>query len=305
MRIVLTNLGKKEIINTYNEYNIDNKITNKPPRRNNNFKEHFHSQGKISSKELDKIINFNSCMNKRTTKIFKNPEYNNQINYNQKLRKTIYKNIQEKNDSPIKLISLNDSVFSFPIEAKDFYHNIKSENFKSQKLISEDKKTKKNRVRTISINNKILPKIESKHKVISLKNILSTKNKEILEEKFLKKKINTDDRANLVKYLRLNKDIMPSFVKKISQANNDKLTKFDKICERYFSIENKRNYLKDNISKKIIKNFILEKNSSKKELMEINNDLKGIENIYKGMKTKIENLIIKKKAYLKEIKENK
>ena len=98
---------------------------------------------------------------------------------------------------------------------------------------------------------------------------------------------------------------MPSFVKKISQANNDKLTKFDKICERYFSIENKRNYLKDNISKIIIKNFILEKNSSKKELMEINNDLKGIENIYKGMKTKIENLIIKKKAYLKEIKENK
>ena len=114
-----------------------------------------------------------------------------------------------------------------------------------------------------------LPKIRNRNS-LSLKNILNYKNKKNLDGDLLKKEINKSD-INLINYLKLDKLITPSFVKKVNIADEEKLFKLDKICQKYFEDEKKGIILKNNIQKKIKKEFSKDAEFYKNGLKNMNN----------------------------------
>ena len=121
-----------------------------------------------------------------------------------------------------------------------------------------------------------------------------------MDDNLLKKEINKSD-INLINYLKLDKLITPSFVKKVNVADEEKLFKLDKICQKYFEDEKKGIILKNNIQNKIKKEFSKDAEFYKNGLKNMNNALKGIKHIYKGFQSKVEDIRNNKKKNIKEI----
>ena len=63
--------------------------------------------------------------------------------------------------------------------------------------------------------------------------------------------------------------------------------------------------MKNNIQLKIRKGFSKDSEFCKKRLNNMNNSLKGIENIYKGFQMKLDNIRDNKFNYLKQVKNKK
>ena len=197
-----------------------------------------------------------------------------------------------------KIDSLNNSIFSKG-EIKKLFEN---ENYEDNSQIIKIMNNNTNEFYDKPIINKIdlsLPKIRNRNS-LSLKNILNYKNKKNLDGDLLKKEINKSD-INLINYLKLDKLITPSFVKKVNIADEEKLFKLDKICQKYFEDEKKGIILKNNIQKKIKKEFSKDAEFYKNGLKNMNNALKGIKHIYKGFQSKVEDIRNNKKKNVKEI----
>ena len=329
MRIVLTNVGKEEITMDNNDNNNQNNQVNNMLllNKDNNMPEINSSFNNIfNSKKLLRFIPKSKSSNKYKynalyTENDENNLYNNNKNKN-KLVKTRFLSINKNNipnnykvpfngfskisnkksDLPLKLISLNNSVFTLPVEAKELY--IKEELDNKNQLNKINLKTNKNKNDDSSFINKnlSLPKINIQNG-LSLKNILNYKNKKNLDHNLLKKEINKTD-TNLINYLKLDKYIQPSFVKKVNNANDERLFKLDKICQKYFQNEKEGIILKNNIRNKIKKEFSKDAIYCENGLKDMNNALKGIEHIYKGFQDKIDYMRDYKINYLKEMKNN-
>ena len=322
MRIILTHAGKEEISKDYNNSNNQNEQSNNILILNTDANTHndINSRNLVlfpsKSKSLNKFRNNvlftenNKYNDRYSNSLLKAGLYSikNKNNYKENNYKNPFSNYLKKNntksDLPLKLISLNNSVLSLPEEAKQIYNKEIKKN-KSQLTKSNiiNNNIKENNDISNSFDNSrniYLPKINISNG-LSLKNILNSKNKRNIDDYLLKKEINKTD-TNLINYLALDKSIQPSFVKKINNANNEKLFKLDKICQKYFHNEKEGIILKNNIQLKIKKKFSRDAESCKNGLKNMNNALKGIENIYKGFQIKIDNFRDNKLNYLKEMK---
>ena len=334
MRIVLTNVGKEEISKDYNNqeeqkliFNTDNNL----PELNSHLI-NLKNKNKIKfdffipkSKSLNKYKNnvifkandeynknkINNIKNRNQNNIFNPDFYSIQRNYVPKNYidpfNGLYKINKRKNDLPLKLISLNNSVFSLPLEAQQLYiktekkdkNDINKENNKDENSNNNNNNDNDNSYSSLKSKSISLPKINLKNG-LSLKFLLNSKNKKNLDDSILKKEINKSD-SNLINYLQLDKSIQPSFVKKINKANDEKLYKLDKICQKYFEKEKDEIILKKNIESKIKKVFSKDAEYCKKRLRNMNNALKGIEHIYKEYEMKMDDMK-DKKNYFKEFK---
>ena len=318
MRIVLTNIGKEEITKEYSDQGEgDHPLILKTDSNSPQITSHLNKI--INKKYLHKLIPKSKSHKYKNNIIYtENNNYNNRnsllkANFNSMTKNYIPKNykgpfnglynqdINKKRDIPFKLISLNNSVFSLPLEAKEIYNNEenKDKSYIKNSIIIDNNNIKNNN--SFSNSKKLfLPKINS----LSLKNILNNENKKNLDNNLLQKEINKND-ASLINYLKLNKCIQPSFVQKINNANEQKLLKLDKICQKYFQNEKEEITIKNGIQNKIKKQYSKDAKYYENGLRNMGNDLKGIEKIYKGILVRMDNIKDNKFHILKEIKNKK
>ena len=137
-----------------------------------------------------------------------------------------------------------------------------------------------------SSNDVTLPFIK---KVVPIKNIISDKNKYKMKRKFLDKEINERE-TSLIKYLKLDKKINPSFIEKVTKANIGKLSQINKVCEHFFIHEEKNNILQNKIKNKIELKKIKRLEIYKKNLKNMSCELKNYKNICKSLINKKESL---------------
>ena len=292
MRIVLTDAGQKEI------------------NENNEIKD-FDNNQKYKS-ESKKIINrseFGSPQNKKLNKINQNRRlrsinhniyhsitdgnYLNEIiknkNFLVKEKSSVkYKNTlsinPNKNLNNYKMIKINSSNYRIPSEIKVLYSN-NIDNNAPKRVMGYNLKNNDNISLPIISNS-------NNNKSITIKDLLQTKNKEIANKNILFKKINQNEN-NLVNYLKMNKTIKLSFMEKVTKANDDKLVKLDKVCQKYFNNMKKNEILKKNIKDKIKLEYSNDSIFCKDSLLNMEKDIKNYNHIYKS-------LIDKKEDYLEK-----
>ena len=307
MRKITFKLGKNEIINYHKNKQPNIKILKtagnlSPIRANLN---------NISSLQkyhlLSPILNTKVKLRKNIS--FKRNNINNPINYSGLLQSGFYpvnrpimpklrinKNYSNNNlkinlnnrEPPFKLISINSKKIDF---AKELY--LTEENKEKSQFKKENS--------YIYSGNLSLPKIEEK-KGLSLDKILNSENKKNFDDNWLKKEIKKSDQ-NLINYLKRD-NIQPSFVKKINKANEEKLNKLDKICQKHFHNEEEGFILWNNIQNKISQKYAKDAEYIKIGLENANNSLKGIEHICNEFKNKTDIAKEKKIKLLKQIKTN-
>jgi hypothetical protein len=292
MRIVLTDAGQKEI------------------NENNEIKD-FDNNQKYKS-ESKKIINrseFGSSQNKKLNKINQNRRlrsinhniyhsitegnYLNEIIKNKNMlvkekSSVKYKNTlsinPNKNLNNYKMIKINSSNYRIPSEIKMLYSN-NIDNNSPKRVMGYNLKNNDNISLPIISNS-------NNNKSITIKDLLQTKNKEIANKNILFKKINQNEN-NLVNYLKMNKTIKLSFMEKVTKANDDKLVKLDKVCQKYFNNMKKNEILKKNIKDKIKLEYSNDSIFCKDSLLNMEKDIKNYNHIYKS-------LIDKKEDYLEK-----
>ena len=59
----------------------------------------------------------------------------------------------------------------------------------------------------------------------------------------MNKEINERE-TSLIKYIKLDKSLNPSFIEKITKANIGKISQINKVCEHFFIHEEKNNIFK-------------------------------------------------------------
>ena len=164
----------------------------------------------------------------------------------------------------------------------NIYNNNKEDDINYSKLIK-------------SSNDITLPFIK---KVVPIKNIINDKNKYKMKRKFLNKEINERE-TSLIKYLKLDKNINPSFIEKITKANIGKLSQINKVCEHFFIREEKNNILLNKIKNKIELKKSKRLEIYKRNLRNMSFQLKNYKNICKSLINKKESLEEGRKLFLK------
>ena len=210
MRIILTHAGKEEITKDYNSYNTQNErpnnilVSNTEANTYNDINSRKLVFYPLKSRSLNKyknnIMSENNKYNQRNSNsllkagLYSINNINNyKQNYNNPFSNYCKKN-NKKSDLPLKLITLNNSILSLPIETKLLYDNeekldknqltklnISNNNIKDDNDISNSFENSRN----IS-----LPKINMAN-CLSLKNLLSYKNKQNIDDYLLIKVIQT------------------------------------------------------------------------------------------------------------------
>ena len=121
-----------------------------------------------------------------------------------------------------------------------------------------------------------------------LKDILKTKNKFNVNSKYLQKQINVED-SSLINYLGSDRKINPCFVKKISSSNENQLSKLDKLCQVFFHKEKMDNKLQNEIKNKILNEYSKDKQFCGKNLKDMGSNLNNFRNLYKKLEVKKNN----------------
>jgi hypothetical protein len=93
-------------------------------------------------------------------------------------------------------------------------------------------------------------------------------------------------------------------VKKINKANDEKLSKLDKICQKHLHNEKEEFILWNNIQNKISERYTKDAEYIKIGLQNANNSLKGIEQICNEFQNKMDIAKENKIKLLKQIKTN-
>ena len=305
MRIVITNLGKVEIIHDDNNFNVENNNHNK---NKNIFRNISVPYNRINS-------NIYLKGNKTSRKIMSIPKLRfNKFPTITKTNKNSYNNIlSEKTNESSFLPNINDSMS--PKKQKTLLNN-------SQRVF---KKAIKINQKKLSIPNTMIDKYSMKpitnfneedfkisntennlfnerSKVYSLRDILLPKNKKNVDESYLNKKFDINGESSIINYLQKDKIISPIYIRKVSQLNNGELTKMDKICQKYLKDEIKKNKMDIVIKKKIKNGYEREAINYEKDLKNMNDKLKNYNNIYQRLRLKKENYDNYKLMYLSTIK---
>ena len=139
----------------------------------------------------------------------------------------------------------------------------------------------------------------SPQKGLPLREILSTKNKEKINDNLLNKEVSG---SSLINYLQSDKTIYPSFVEKINKADNEQLFKLNKICQKYFHNELENDSMKSNIKNKIKMEYSKDSEIFRNRLRNMSIDLKGIEKKYNKLRIKKDILLDKRISYLEQEK---
>ena len=275
MRIVLTNAGKKEII-------IDE--IEKLPHKNYSSVEKVKYSPKITIpiKKRDS----NQFQNKRFKELSEKNILEKRLltetpimNQNKQLRKSLTikgpKNLDliENNKNNFKIIYLKSSKRSFPKELNNIYTiKEKDENkFNNEKINNQFENNKSN-------NRFSFPLIQNS---IALKDILLEKNSKNINKRVLKKQIDKNEN-NLINYLKLDKTIKPSFIEKLNKADNERLVKLDKICQKYFNARKRDKIIKQNIQEKIKLEYSNDSKYCKENLLNLQKNIQCYRKIYKS-----------------------
>ena len=322
MRIVLTLLGKEEMIK---EKFRSNSVGNSNKGKIN---PNININKKVNENFIIKNINNKNIINEEKI-IFESPQsqrrnINKNILKNILLSPKIY-NKRNKIMSPMyKSIYIKNNKLSMPSEFelkyskdimekklknffKDNFSNNSNNNIlenKEQSCLSEGNNINDNiysfreedNSRLFKSSNDVtLPFIK---KVVPIKNIISDKNKYKMKRKFLNKEINERE-ASLIKYLKLDKKINPSFIEKVTKANIGKLSHINKVCEHFFIHEEKNNILQKKIKNKIELKKIKRLEIYMKNLKNMSCELKNYKNICKSLINKKESLEEARKFFVK------
>jgi len=301
MRIVITNLGKVEIIDDDNNFNIENNKYNKnifrnisvPYNRINNLK------GSNTSKKILSIPKIRYNKIPIISKTHKNSSNNilEQINETSFLPK-INDSMSPKRLNPMlnnsqrvfkKAIKINQKKLSIPSTMIDKY------SMKGNVNNINEEEIKVNNTENNNLNN-------DKNKVYSLRDILLPKNQKNLDESYLDKKFNINGESSIINYLQKDKIISPIYIPKVSQLNNGQLTKMDKICQKYLKDEIQKDKMDKIIKKKIKLGYERDAINYEKDLKNMNNKLKNYNTIYQRLRLKKENYDNYKLMYLSTIK---
>ena len=274
MRIVLTNAGKKEII-------IDE--TDKLPFKNLHSEEKVKYNPKLlipSTKresvkhQLNKFSDF-KIKNNSAKRIFTE---NNLSNENRVLKKS--STLKTKKAVEFNENTINNYKF---IKIKSHHKGVSKElnNIYSIKETGEtnDEEKNKNQFDIKYYNNEFsLPLIK---KTVPLKEILLDKNSKNINKRILQKEINKNEN-NLINYLKLDKTIKPSFIEKLNKADNDRLVKLDKICQKYFNDKKRNELIHQNIQDKIKLEYSNDSKYCRENLINLQKNIQNYKKIYKS-----------------------
>ena len=97
----------------------------------------------------------------------------------------------------------------------------------------------------------------------------------------MNKQININEN-NLINYLKMDKTIKPSFIEKLNKADNDRLVKLDKICQKYFNEKKRNDLLQLNIQEKIKMEYSNDSKYCKENLINLQKNIQGYKKIYKS-----------------------
>jgi len=296
MRIVLTDAGQKEITedNDIKDYNNYQRYKSESKKI---YRSEFNSP---QNKKLNKI-NQNKRLRSINHNIYHSITDGNYLNEIVKNKNNLIKeksSVKHKNTLSInaiknlnnyKMIKINSSNYQIPKEIKMLYTN-SIDNNAPKKILGYNGKDNDN----IS-----LPIISSSNnnKSITIKDLLQTKNKANVNKNILFKKINQNE-SNLVNYLKMNKTIKLSFMEKVSKANDDKLVKLDKVCQKYFNNMKKNEIMKRNIKDKIKLEYSNDSVFCKDSLLNMEKDIQNYNNIYKSLIDKKEDFLEKRSLAL-------
>ena len=288
MRIVLTKAGQKEINNEISQ--INNSYNN--PRYNSELKrnkiKYFSPKNfgfnKINKYKYDKVINRNISHS------ITDGNYLNEIIKNKNSNSLKFD--PHENNNKYLMIKIKSSHCDIPREIQMLYSNQNSTNIKEE-IINKDFENinkdniMKNEVKIKSRNEDSLPLITNNNSYsIPIKDLLQNKNiKNIKSKIILRKKINKNEN-NLVNYLKLNKTIRPSFMEKIGKANENKLVKLDKICQKYFNNIKRDELMRRNIKDKIKLEYSNDSTFCKESLLNMKKNIKNYKYIYKSLENK-------------------
>jgi len=292
MRIVLTDAGQKEINenNQIKDFDINQRYKSESKKIN---KSEFSSPqnrklNKINQNKRLKSINHN-IYHSITDGNYLNEIINNKNNLVKEKSAVKYKNTLSinaiKNLNNYKMIKINSSNYHIPKEIRMLYSNSIDNNDSKRIMEYNNKNNDKTTLPIISNSNH--------NKSITIKDLLQTKNKEIANKNILFKKINQNEN-NLVNYLKMNKTIKLSFMEKVSKANDDKLVKLDKVCQKYFNNMKKNEILKRNIKDKIKLEYSNDSVFCKDSLLNMEKDIQNYNHIYKSLLDKKENYLEKR-----------
>lgn len=296
MRIVLTDAGQKEITedNDIKDYNNYQRYKSESKKI---YRSEFNSP---QNKKLNKI-NQNKRLRSINHNIYHSITDGNYLNEIVKNKNNLVKeksSVKHKNTLSInaiknlnnyKMIKINSSNYHIPKEIKMLYTN-SIDNNAPKKILGYNGKDN---------DNVSLPIISSSNnnKSITIKDLLQTKNKANVNKNILFKKINQNE-SNLVNYLKMNKTIKLSFMEKVSKANDDKLVKLDKVCQKYFNNMKKNEIMKRNIKDKIKLEYSNDSVFCKDSLLNMEKDIQNYNNIYKSLIDKKEDFLEKRSLAL-------
>jgi len=296
MRIVLTDAGQKEITedNDIKDYNNYQRYKSESKKI---YRSEFNSP---QNKKLNKI-NQNKRLRSINHNIYHSITDGNYLNEIVKNKNNLIKeksSVKHKNTLSInaiknlnnyKMIKINSSNYHIPKEIKMLYTN-SIDNNAPKKILGYNGKDN---------DNVSLPIISSSNnnKSITIKDLLQTKNKANVNKNILFKKINQNE-SNLVNYLKMNKTIKLSFMEKVSKANDDKLVKLDKVCQKYFNNMKKNEIMKRNIKDKIKLEYSNDSVFCKDSLLNMEKDIQNYNNIYKSLIDKKEDFLEKRSLAL-------
>ena len=269
MRIILTNAGKKEIIIDEEEKLSQNK---------------FHSEEKI--KYSPQIII--PSTKRESLKYIKNNIINSEkrllteaplLSQSKSLRKSLTINnpnlLEFKNDK--KNSSKNINIRQSKRLASKKLDNMFSIEEKNENKYNYDRKKNKFQIKQLK-DGFYLPLIKN---TLPLKDILIDKNAKNINNKILKTKLNTNEN-HLINYLKLDKTIKPSFIEKLKNADNDRLVKLDKICQKYFTDQKRNDLMQQNIQDKIKLEYSKDSKYCKENLINMQKDIQNYKKIYKS-----------------------
>ena len=144
---------------------------------------------------------------------------------------------------------------------------------------TDDEEKNKNQFDIKYYNNEFsLPLIK---KSVPLKDILLDKNSKNINKRMLQKEINKNEN-NLINYLKLDKTIKPSFIEKLNKADNDRLVKLDKICQKYFNDKKRNELIHQNIQDKIKLEYSNDSKYCRENLINLQKNIQNYKKIYKS-----------------------
>lgn len=323
MRIVVTSCGKV-VINEIDEHQFQPRQNSLPkkiiktetdiPTNSNSYIKTSSIENnlnqRIEAKKINNILNHKNNLSaqrqmaknhilslKGINSLMKNKESNFPLN-----------NIQIKNnnnDKPFKIINVKIPKLHFPKGVRELYNGenknndstSNNENNLIDKKLINNKSKNPSSLFDKSETEESLPIIHTNNNTICLDNLLTNRNKMNINRRLLKKQISDTD-TNLINYLQSNKSIQPSFINKINMANENELSKLDKICRKYFQNERENDILNMNIKDKLKLEHKKEFESYYNKVKDIGCYFKSYEKLYKNLERKQKSFIENKVMYL-------